>query len=219
MDDIVLVHGSGLGARSLSRLATELGGRAIDLPGYPTCDAPSKPPFEGDCVAVVDALAGADTLFGHSYGGTVALEVASRVRLRRLVLYEPVLVTNVSSAEAFLSLDDGPEPFLERLIEYWNGPGAWRALPSGARAMHVARVARIHAEVAELLRHPRPLPDVTTPTLILRGDHGHVDSETACVALKDHLADARIEVIEGADHMGPVTRPDLVAVAVRRFSK
>jgi pimeloyl-ACP methyl ester carboxylesterase len=82
---IVLVHGAWHGAWCFSAVQAELDRRglaswAIDLPGHGCSTAPLGDLY-GDADAVVDVLAGVPApvvLVGHSYGGAVITEAASR---------------------------------------------------------------------------------------------------------------------------------------------
>ncbi|MFT7622054.1 MAG: pimeloyl-ACP methyl ester carboxylesterase [Myxococcota bacterium] len=236
---LLMVHASGLGARSLDRLSARLVGAGqpaypMDLPGYPDCPTPERPPLLGDCEAVeaeARRLGQPLLLFGHSYGGCVALEVArrGRIRLLGLVVYEPVVVSLLRGTEpgrrwtpqaslAFVSLADGPEAFLERLVDYWSGAGAWRSMPSGWRAGQLARAGRIQAEVRQLMVDDlggETLQAVDCPTLVIRGQHGHVDVVASTEALVALLPSAELAIV-AAGHMGPVTHSGLVSDALER---
>ena len=82
---VVLVHGAWHGAWCWATLQAELDRRgvpsyALDLPGHGASTLPLTDMY-GDAQFVADTLAALDTevvLVGHSYGGTVITEAASR---------------------------------------------------------------------------------------------------------------------------------------------
>ena len=86
---VVLVHGAWHGAWCWAPLQTELDRRgiaslAVDLPGHGSTGAPFTD-LHGDAAAVIEVLESqaalgrtAPVLVGHSYGGAVITEVASR---------------------------------------------------------------------------------------------------------------------------------------------
>lgn len=88
---VVLVHGAWHGAWCWAPLQTELDRRgvaslAVDLPGHGSTGT-SFTDLHGDAQAVIDVIAAqaalgrtAPVLVGHSYGGAVITEVASRHR-------------------------------------------------------------------------------------------------------------------------------------------
>lgn len=239
---VVLVHASGLGGASLRRLANQLPGldvRAPNLPGYPRCEAPvatlprlldvDAEAIEG-CLEQLDAPA---LLFGHSYGGRVAMEVARRGRapLTALAVFEPVMMGVLAASrfgprwsraarESFASLAQGAEAFVARLVDYWGGPGSWQRLPAQTRRLHIERSGRIHAEVSGLVDDPAG-PDawatLEVPTLVLRGDHDHAEEEHVCDLLVEALPEGRLQVVSGG-HLTPVTHPERVAGALRRLA-
>src|SRR5438045_1111417 len=101
-ETVVLLHASASSGAQWRSLTECLQGRchvlAPDLHGYGQTDPRPEPalPGLGDVAALVDAILGRDTqrihLVGHSYGGAVALRLASDrpARLLSLTLIEPV---------------------------------------------------------------------------------------------------------------------------------
>src|SRR6185295_19515108 len=108
-------------------------------------------------------------LVGHSYGGLIALRVAlDHPRLvRSIALYEPVafgvlhdlrdaeglanLATNDRTGDFLDDATGGSEKWLDQFIEYWNGPGAWAALPETSRQAFRAVGRKVFQEVRSLL--------------------------------------------------------------------
>src|SRR5262249_41223269 len=151
--------------RLIARLESTHRVIAPDLLGSGNSDpVPPDQPFDfAQDVSALDALL--DTipdrfhLVGHSYGGLVALTSARQRadRVRSLSLFEPVAfgvlysmhdTDGIHNLEWYDTqgsfLDDdagGKEPWMESFIDYWNGRGAWRALPDASRTAFL-RVGR-----------------------------------------------------------------------------
>jgi pimeloyl-ACP methyl ester carboxylesterase len=97
-----------------------------------------------DVIALLDKTR-ADVVFGHSYGGLIAIEVALRYPLAKLVLYEPAMSVRGSF------------------------PDAW--LPAFRRALAQGRLAEAMAIQSKGTRMAGPLNVLPTPllTFLVRG--------------------------------------------------
>jgi len=241
---VVLVHSSGLSAgqwRKHVPALVEAGHRVLvpDLFGYGQSDPwPVDEPFEArDDAAIVEALIdlgspGPTHLVGHSYGGVVAAVAALRRpgAAGRLVLFEPVLfgvlraAASPSEVARWLPFDDtffdadpdgGYVGFVSRLVDFWNGPGAWDALGAARQAPFAATAVKVRQEVLGVAadrRDARDLEALTQPVLLLSGGRTVPEAGRAtCAALAAALPDARHVVVEDAGHMGPITHADVVA--------
>jgi pimeloyl-ACP methyl ester carboxylesterase len=187
-----------------------------------------------DVAAVVDAVAeqtgGPVTLYGHSFGATVALGAARRTpRVGRLALYEP----------AFRGVFDYPPGLLGRLgalvatgrseeavtVAFRErvglSPGdvdTLRNLPSWASRVDAARTVSRELELdAALAFDPAPYRDLAVPTLLLLGERSPSGQRSIVHAIDAALRDSRIVDLPGQGHMAQTTAPELVATALVRF--
>jgi pimeloyl-ACP methyl ester carboxylesterase len=187
-----------------------------------------------DVAAVVDAVAeqtgGPVTLYGHSFGATVALGAALRTpRVGRLALYEP----------AFRGVFDYPPGLLGRLgalvatgrseeavtVAFRErvglSPGdvdTLRNLPSWASRVDAARTVSRELELdATLAFDPAPYRDLAVPTLLLLGERSPSGQRSIVHAIDAALRDSRIVDLPGQGHMAQTTAPELVATALVRF--
>lgn len=234
-----LAH-SGAWSGVMARLSDRLAMRAPDLPGHGRTDLdPDRLPQEQ---AMADALAlpPADRpahVIGHSFGGTVALRLAIEApdRVASLSLYEPVLFALLAADDpaafaaetaaaarerACMAAGDwagAAEAFLGR----WGAPGGLAALPEASRAAMVAGmpfVRRSEADIADpATARPRPedLGRIIAPTLVMAGADSPPAVAAIGAALAARIPGARRVVLPGLGHMGPITRPDAVADALR----
>lgn len=245
---LLLVHSSGMGAQQFGRWLGPLSaGRRVlapDLPGYgESTPIPAAEPFEvgWDVEALVRvceaAGVGSTAVFGHSFGGVVALELAlaEPSLVSALVLYEPVafgvlaakgertLEDDLGGArfvDTFMDRGEGLAAWLERFIGYWNGQGAWGRLSPGARAMFERNAERAWAEVDAMVRDgglQGGYEGLEVPTLLLRGDATTPAAARVTDVLARTMEAARVEVIDGAGHMGPLTHQSRVLACIECF--
>jgi pimeloyl-ACP methyl ester carboxylesterase len=175
-------------------------------------------------VALLAALPGPALVVGHSYGGLVAVEAAlvAPERIRALALYEPVIVALAKEAGSALAqqqvgridaimaaaIDDGGRAWVEQFIDWWNGDGFFARLPASAQAQNVAtalvsrrQVEGVRQQTVSLAR----LATLTTPTLLLTGETSPAAAREAAALAVSVMARARVDVVVGAGHLGPLT--------------
>jgi pimeloyl-ACP methyl ester carboxylesterase len=177
-------------------------------------------------------------LIGHSYGGAIALKAAltHQDRLISLVLYEPVLfsvlMANAPQSDAAREIvavrddtirlvEEGDlNGSAERFIDYWTGDGAWAAIPEPRRPAIAEAVRAVKPEWHALFHEPTPLgafAEINVPTLLLTGTRSKASALAVARLLARVLPQVRVQEIEGAGHMAPVTHPALVNPLIERF--
>lgn len=179
-----------------------------------------------DVRALVDAIDGDPVLFGHSYGGLVALAAAPECSLSGLVLYEPAVLVGEHRGDDLASrmadrLDAGDRQGAMRLfLEEAGGVPDVTALPwwpEEAR-LHLAETVVRENRVVESYELPED-PDVDVPTLLLTGERGPEHLRDATAALDDRLAGARLVELAGQGHVATEEAPELVAEAVSSMAR
>jgi pimeloyl-ACP methyl ester carboxylesterase len=217
---------------------------APDLFGYGQTDQQPPPVSSGLAAeaALVDAvLAESDEpvhLVGHSYGGAVALRFAAErpERLRSLTLIEPVAFHLLCGAPegtaehglfhevAALAADvtesategDGRRG-MARFVDYWNGAGAWMRLRPEAQAALARQAPRVALDFRAAMTDPtrlRALRAIAVPTLVLRGSTSPRPTRRIAALVTQVFPKARLQTIEGAGHMLPLTHPAAVNAAI-----
>jgi pimeloyl-ACP methyl ester carboxylesterase len=238
---VVLLHSSGMSHRQWRGHARALSAHARvlcpDLLGNGGSSALPVPFSVEDDAALVGAWVrtlGPDVrVGGHSYGGLVALHVARQQadRVTRLALYEPVafgVLRGLSELRADFwaqmqtltaSPTGGDEAWLHRFVDYWQGPGAWAALSDSGRAMMLAGGQTAYHEV-QTTAHRSVTADevraVNADTLVLCGSATQEDERVVVQRLVSLMPRARLQWVEGAGHMGPLTHGPLVGEALGR---
>lgn len=203
---------------------------------------PAAPPL-GEEIAVVRemaALAGAPVhLVGHSLGALVALHHALRhpEMVAGLTLIEPVIVgilhADLAGGEAQIqagrSLDEigamiaafrdaiaagDTAAAMRAFAEYWEGPGAWDAIPAAARLPFFARADKMAADVdlAWADRTGRAaFAALAGPAQVLSAEGTTPAARDMAQRIADAIPAAEFATIPGAGHMAPVTHPAAVA--------
>ena len=237
---IVLLHGVSGGALGFEALLPALarpGWRALawDMPGY----GESAPLADLDFDTLVDALerlldaAGLErcVLVGHSFGGMIALQAASRMpqRLEGLVLACSTPAFGASSGahqQAFLNQRLGAlrqgatlAEVAAQVVPPMLGPGSDPALVDQAVAL-MARIppASYEAALRALVQFDQrsQLPHIRMPTLVLAGSHDKVSTPLVMRRMAERLPLARYEELD-AGHMAPFEEPGDFVLAVTQF--
>ncbi len=213
----VLVHGIGMGRTVFAELAEELAdGEVIllDLPGYGEAPEPPRVPTverNADLVAAFlrSRVSRPAVLVGHSMGAQVALEVAVRHpdTADRLILIGPTVDPTARSA----------------LRQLWRllrdiAVEHPRVIALGARE-YLRAGPRLRAKLRAMLVH-RPedvLPDVSAPTLVLRGEKDLVAPQDWCRAVADAVPDGRLEEVPGHGHETMIRDAAAAAARIRGF--
>jgi pimeloyl-ACP methyl ester carboxylesterase len=173
--------------------------------------------MDGQVADLVELLADRPAvLFGHSYGGDVALAVAARhpEQVRAVGVYEaplPWVDWWPSSPAGSEAPDEAAERFMRRMI----GDARWERLPTRTRTARRAEGAAMIAELADLGAHaPWDPAAITAPAVTMRGSDGQPHHRRSSDHLHAVLADCPVVTIEGARHFGPNTHPDAVAAVL-----
>lgn len=184
------------------------------------------------------AAAGGGWVVGHSYGGAVALMLASRhpERVHGVVAYEPVLFPLLAGdpdtaqewQEAVAVADDirkhlargADEAAARGFVDYWSGRGTFDHLPPGTRAATVLRMPSVMRQYETLTHEPALLSQLTRlrqPMLVLTGERTVRPLRRIAEILRAGVPQARHQTLAGMGHMGPLTHAEGVNRQVLRF--
>lgn len=224
----VLVHGAMDRSAGMLKVSRTLDDsyRVVryDRRGYGR-SKPHRGPFTMG--AHVDDLAGIidgrrAVIFGHSYGGNVALALAERhpELVRAVAVYEVPLSwlewwpgRNRRTSEATPGCAaDAAERFMRRMI----GDHRWETLPE---RVHHERRSEGEAFVAELvelaLRAPWRADGIDAPVVVMYGQLAREHQRRGSQYLAGLLSRREAVTIPDAGHNGPFTHPDAVAAVLR----
>lgn len=233
MTAVVLLHSSASSGAQWRSFAERQGARyrvvAPDLYGYGSAphwggSGPFRLEHEAEAVlAVMERLEGPVHLVGHSYGGAVALHVASRHArlLRSLTLIEPVAfhlledrsgIAGVAGRIAQALASGDYEGGMAQFVDYWT-PNAWNAMTAARRSAMAGRIGKVALDFHAAFNEPAraaDLRELSLPTLVLRGSDSPLPAQRIAELLARVLPAARLETLEGAGHMSPLTHADAV---------
>jgi pimeloyl-ACP methyl ester carboxylesterase len=227
---VVVVHGSMDRSAGLLRLSRRLDDEhrvlRYDRRGYGR-SAAVGPPWTVDAnvddleALLTDEALGPAIVFGHSFGGNVALGLAARRPdlVRAVVVYETPLSWldwwpgNSAGAAAMAADDpgDAAEAFMRRLV----GDAVWERLSASKQAERRAEGAAMVGELADLRRGaPWDGSRIGVPVLALCGEHARPHHRRAMDGLAQMIPGCRAVIVPDAGHAGPHTHADAVAVAM-----
>ena len=241
---VVLLHSSASSGRQWEALVQTLTPRfrvhAIDFHGHGKLaawhrDTPLT--LADDAALVAPLLADGAHIVGHSYGGAVALKVATMypTLLRSLVAYEPVLfhwlIKNNERHGPVQDVIAVAESMRDRLarhedhsaaqvfVDFWSGAGAWESLPEGKRTSIAARMCTVLQHFDALFSEPpqrAQLALLRIPMLFMTGTHTVAVTRRVGELLRITFADAQHEAMSGMSHMGPITHATEVNTPLSR---
>lgn len=238
---MVLVHGTMDRSTSFGRVARLLDDRTIvrlDRRGYGRSQDLGPPTrFEDqvdDLAGVLDTVAadGPAVVFGHSYGGVVALATASQrsTCIGAVVAYESPMAwrswwpTTSAGASAIQAAED-PAGAAERFMSAVIGPDRWARLPPSTKDARRAEGPTLVAEMRQA-RPPSPIPydprDVAVPVVAAHGTAAVAHHRRAVETLAEEAPQGELVVVEGAGHGVHLSHPravvDLLERARRRLA-
>lgn len=235
-DTLLCLHSSGSSGRQWSAYTALLASRfhvvAPDLLGYgdgerwPT-GTPASLDDEAKALAALLPVGGAHVL-GHSYGGSIALQLALRwpERVKSLTLYEPVRFallfghpTTETTGETIVGvgrriglevLSGAHQAAAARFVDYWSGEGSWAALEPRRRDALARRMPKVQAEFEALFADRVPITAYRTlelPVRLLGGSRSPLPARQVLDRLEANLPHVTRAMLPGLGHMGPIEAP------------
>jgi pimeloyl-ACP methyl ester carboxylesterase len=213
-----------------------------DLLGYASSGAwPAGKPFHYQAdvdvlAALVESVGEPVHLVGHSYGAFLACHLARALpeSIRSLAVYEPVtfsVLDPVADAEALGALapmkttwepDErgADDAWLAAFVDWWNGPGAWAALPAETQASFRAVGWKLYQEVVSLVADRTGavgFAAITAPALLMYGARSPLTARRTVERLAAALPASTLRRFEEVGHMAPITHHAMIDGAITAF--
>ncbi len=176
-------------------------------------------------------------IFGHSYGGLVALKLARllTIPVESLFLLEPVLfgalnrdlarhpeaaaeVHSFADQDWFLNNEalGGTAQWLEVFIDYWNRPGSWARMPPELQAAQVALGWKIYQEVRSVFYDAAPFASwqMAMPMTVAYGEKTTQAARAMALELLAVNPQAHALHLPGVGHMAIAVKPQVVFTAM-----
>jgi pimeloyl-ACP methyl ester carboxylesterase len=240
---VILLHSSlsssGQWRELMARLEDRYHCLAMDLYGYGNTPmpAPSQEFTLWHEVELLEAMLDQEvpeerlTLVGHSYGAAVALAFAQKhpERIAQLVLFEPVCFSILDKDDSGLqdlasvlhvfeeaSTASDPQSQARQFIEYWNGKGAFDAMPERLQQLFIGRVKKVALDFQALM-HPTfkelALKPLSKRLTLLHGEQTRPSALALIRQLTRWLPEAEVLSVSGG-HMAPIGHADAVNDAI-----
>ena len=229
-----LAH-SGTWAGVAQKLAPHITMQAMDLPGHGESPAPKRPEAMADVATewAKGILTQPTHLFGHSFGGYVALRFAVErpEMVKSLSLYEPVFfaagehwapelfarhVEEMRALERHMH-DGNPEAAARGFVADWGTGLPWEGMPeemrsamTGGMPLVMGATAALYEDSADVLGR---LDRLAMPVLLADGAQSHSIVKPIQDSLADKISGARRVTLPKAGHMGVLSHPKVVAEA------
>lgn len=178
-------------------------------------------------------------LVGHSYGGAVALRMATQNthRIKSLTLIEPVSFHLLRQGtpqdqELFQEIADLADTLcravisgdewnaMGKFVDYWNGKGTWISLPWEKRQQLAPRIRTTVQHFWSTIREPMQSDSyrhIRVPTAVVRGGFTRQTTSRIADILVESLPEANDIVIPEAAHMVPMSHPERLSLEMMPF--
>jgi pimeloyl-ACP methyl ester carboxylesterase len=217
-------------AEQVKTLSGEYRVIAPDLRGFGQTPIPDEPYSDtNDVIELLDHLeVGEFALVGASYGGRIALEVASSVpeRLSRLVLLcsaapgvktTPSVEAYGAQEEALLEAGDVGGA-VELNVTTWCGPEADESARDAVRRMQ-RQAFELQLAVGDLegSHEAVQLDHISAPTQVVTGHHDFDFFQNIGRYLAQGLREAELEELSWAGHLPTLERPSEMTSRIRQW--
>lgn len=169
-------------------------------------------------------------VFGHSFGGNVALGLAMHRPdlVGRVAVYETPLswfdwwpsnsAGSVAVAKRAAAADTDPKDAAEIFMRRLVGDAIWEHLPMSTRTARRAEGPAMVAELTDLRRvAPWDAERINQPVLAIGGEIGRPHHQRGMRLLAEMIAGADHVELAGAGHGAPNTHPDELAALLAGF--
>jgi len=220
---VVLIHGAMDRAAGMLRIARRLKGHAIvryDRRGYGRSgSAPPMASFDDQVEDLATVIGGrASIVFGHSYGGVIALALAQQgnVPIDAVVVYETPRAWEAwwppPAGEGLPAADAA-----EQLVRALAGDAAWETMPGAAQRARRAEGEALMAELRAQRTRRFDASLLAVPLTVGVGSASGERTQRAARLTASEASHGRLRIVEGAAHAAPMTHPSSIAALIREW--
>ena len=176
-----------------------------------------------DLCAINEAIDGEVSVFGHSFGGIVALAAATEMPVDRLVVYEPPMLVGEYNEELTEQLrtlvsNGNRQEAMKRFYQEAAGipdPEQLPIWPDGVRFELLETIIRERAATEAV--DQTAVCDIDTKTLVVTGERSPPHLRAAVRTVDEQLSRSQRVELDGVGHVGLQTAPERLASAVQEF--
>jgi pimeloyl-ACP methyl ester carboxylesterase len=227
---VILIHGSGgthLNWPPQIRRLPDQRIFAVDLPGHGKSEGVGHQAIEDYTAHIIEFMnalkLNSAALVGHSMGGAIVLEAALKFPKRVTALglvgsgaklrVSPVILQNLSDPSTFLEA-------VHMVNEFCYSPNADAGLKTlGEKKMAETRPTVLYGDfvACDAFNVVDQLSEISAPALIVCGAQDKMMPPKFSEALRDGIANARLEIVPNAGHMVMAEQPEIVAELFAEF--
>ena len=244
---VILIPSSGSGKRQWRKLVRDLSNQyrmiSINMFGYGETSpwpAPRQQTLEDQAdlvICIADMFKEPVRLVGHSFGASVAMKAAIKLkdRVKRLVAIEPNLFyllkkfgreeawQDINNLGKFVKESGGRGEWITvaaQFLDYWNEDGAWDALTDQQRANLADMVKPNLYEWDAVLECEDDISEfqsLATRMLVLNGAQTRKEISEIVDILFTELTSLETYEVPGCGHMLPISHPQLVNPIIEKY--
>lgn len=184
-----------------------------------------------DIIALIDKAGGKESLYGHSSGAILALEVAMMMedKVEKIALYDCSYSPNKKEQNEFINLGNNLRKYLEQgkyeeaINRFYLGIGLpaeafiyFRQSPDWSTMVALAPTLAYDIRLASDIPPLESLADFKVPTHIIVGENSPQSIYSVADQLKKSITDATFTKLKGQDHMPD---PESVLGELTKFLK
>lgn len=171
-----------------------------------------------DLRAVTEAVDGDPLVFGHSFGGLVALAAAGDVAMDGLALYEPALLVGEHRGDDLASrmeslVEDGDRIGAVEL--FFEEVGASGTVPEEGVRLAADLVETVVRENYAVEAYELGHPHLPADTLLLTGEQAPEHLRDGVFELESRVDGVTVTELAGVGHLGIHTCPEVLADELR----
>lgn len=228
---VVAIHGGldrGSAFLKVQRRLPDLCFVRYDRAGYAqSISVPPRASIAESVADLADVVAGREVvLFGHSFGGVLALTFAQHHRdlVRGALIFEAPMGwadwwPRDSAGSAAMAEAGTPADVAERFMQLMVGGERWDMLPERTKQQRrdegPALVEDLRA-VRSLREAPYEAAELRFPVVVAHGTDSRPHHVEASRRLAADAPDAELHTVDGAGHGAHLSHPDQMAALVRR---